>query len=386
MKCADPAAGCGMSVKWTNLSYANVATTSPAAHRIATEWADSLARGGAAEFDAEAEKNGMLPLRSAAASLLSCEIEDVCCGSSATGLLCSIAWAVMPKDRQNVVSTRASFPSTVYPWSRVSEETGAEIRLAQYDENYYTDPDEIISLIDENTAVVTVSHVEYANGQRYDLAVLADAAHAVGAMLVVDATQSMGMVPIDANASGADVIVASGYKWLRGSYGAAVGFISQRVRAKLNPGLIGFRSHKDIWDMKSDRLTLPDDASRFEFTTLHFGVSQGLAASIQELVSIGAEEVWEHDMRLADAIIDAALSRGLRISSPTNERERSAIVSIFPPSGSDCSEIVRRLQDEYGILVTNRSGMVRVSPHIDNSIEQIEFLFEALDEILGRTE
>lgn len=386
MKCADPAAGCGMSVKWTNLSYANVATTSPAAHRIATEWADSLARGGAAEFDAEAEKNGMLPLRSAAASLLSCEIEDVCCGSSATGLLCSIAWAVMPKDRQNVVSTRASFPSTVYPWSRVSEETGAEIRLAQYDENYYTDPDEIISLIDENTAVVTVSHVEYANGQRYDLAVLADAAHAVGAMLVVDATQSMGMVPIDANASGADVIVASGYKWLRGSYGAAVGFISQRVRAKLNPGLIGFRSHKDIWDMKSDRLTLPDDASRFEFTTLHFGVSQGLAASIQELVSIGAEEVWEHDMRLADAIIDAALSRGLRISSPTNERERSAIVSIFPPPGSDCSEIVRRLQDEYGILVTNRSGMVRVSPHIDNSIEQIEFLFEALDEILGRTE
>ena len=375
-----------MSVKWTNLSYANVATTSPAAHRIATEWADSLARGGAAEFDAEAEKNGMLPLRSAAASLLSCEIEDVCCGSSATGLLCSIAWAVMPKDRQNVVSTRASFPSTVYPWSRVSEETGAEIRLAQYDENYYTDPDEIISLIDENTAVVTVSHVEYANGQRYDLAVLADAAHAVGAMLVVDATQSMGMVPIDANASGADVIVASGYKWLRGSYGAAVGFISQRVRAKLNPGLIGFRSHKDIWDMKSDRLTLPDDASRFEFTTLHFGVSQGLAASIQELVSIGAEEVWEHDMRLADAIIDAALSRGLRISSPTNERERSAIVSIFPPPGSDCSEIVRRLQDEYGILVTNRSGMVRVSPHIDNSIEQIEFLFEALDEILGRTE
>ena len=64
MKCADPAAGCGMSVKWTNLSYANVATTSPAAHRIATEWADSLARGGAAEFDAEAEKNGMLPLLS----------------------------------------------------------------------------------------------------------------------------------------------------------------------------------------------------------------------------------------------------------------------------------------------------------------------------------
>lgn len=386
MKCTDPAARGGMSRKWTNLSYANVATTSPAAHRIATEWADSLARGGAAEFDAEAEKNGMMPLRAAAASLLSCDLEDICCGSSATGILSSIAWAVMPQEGQNVVSTRASFPSTVYPWSRVSQSTGAEIRLAPHDDNYYTDPEGIISLIDENTAVVTLSHVEYANGQRYDLNEMAEAAHSVGAMLVVDATQSMGMVPIDAHACGADVIVASGYKWLRGSYGTAVAFISPRVRGKLNPGLIGFRSHKDIWDMKSDRLTLPEDASRFEFTTLHFGVSHGLAASIDELVSIGAQKVWEHDLGLADAIIEGASSRGLRIASPTNEEERSAIVSIFPPSGEDCSEIVNRLQDEYGILVTNRSGMIRVSPHIDNSLEQIAYLFDALDEILAQSE
>ena len=211
---------------------------------------------------------------------------------------------------------------------------------------------------------------------------MAEAAHSVGAMLVVDATQSMGMAPIDAYACGADVIVASGYKWLRGSYGAAVAFISPRVRKNLNPGLIGFRSHEDIWDMKSDRLTLPEDASRFEFTTLHFGVSQGLAASIEELVSIGIQEVWEHDLRLADAIIEGALSRGLRVASPTNDDERSAIVSIFPPQGADCSAIVTRLQDEYGILVTNRSGMIRVSPHIDNSSDQIEALFDALDEIL----
>jgi len=382
LKCVGPVARGGMSRKWTNLSYANVATTSPAAHRIATEWADSLARGGAAEFDAEAEKNGMMPLRAAAASLLSCDLEDICCGSSATGILSSVAWAVMPQEGQNVVSTRASFPSTVYPWNRVSQSTGAEIRLAPYDDNYYTDPEGILSLIDENTAIVTLSHVEYANGQRYDLDKMAEAAHSVGAMLVVDATQSMGMAPIDAYACGADVIVASGYKWLRGSYGAAVAFISPRVRKNLNPGLIGFRSHEDIWDMKSDRLTLPEDASRFEFTTLHFGVSQGLAASIEELVSIGIQEVWEHDLRLADAIIEGALSRGLRVASPTNDDERSAIVSIFPPQGADCSAIVTRLQDEYGILVTNRSGMIRVSPHIDNSSDQIEALFDALDEIL----
>ena len=115
--------------KWTNLSYANVATTSPKAHLIASEWAESLARGGAAEFDADAEKVGMMPLRKATATLLGCPISDVCVGSSATELLGSLAWAIAPK-KGNIVSTRASFPSTVYPWQRVADEFGSEIRLA----------------------------------------------------------------------------------------------------------------------------------------------------------------------------------------------------------------------------------------------------------------
>ena len=67
------------------------------------DWSAALARGGAAEFDGEAEKNGMLPLRQAAARLLSCGVEDVCVGSSATELLCSIAWAVWPNKGSNSV-------------------------------------------------------------------------------------------------------------------------------------------------------------------------------------------------------------------------------------------------------------------------------------------
>ena len=107
--------------EWTNLSYANVATTSPAAHRASSDWAESLARGGAAEFDGEAEKNGMMPLRRAASKLLSCDVADVCVGSSATELLCSIAWSMSPQEGTNVVSTRSSFPSTVYTRARVAD-------------------------------------------------------------------------------------------------------------------------------------------------------------------------------------------------------------------------------------------------------------------------
>lgn len=368
--------------KWTNLSYANVATTSPKAHEIATEWAESLARGGAAEFDADAEKNGMIPLRTATSKLLQCPISDICVSSSATEILCSLAWAISPKEGKNIVSTKASFPSTVYPWKRVSEEFGAEIRLAQHDENYYTKPEDIFGLIDKNTAVVTISHVEYACGQRYDLNSFAKAAHDVGALFIVDATQSMGMVPINAPDTGADAIVASGYKWLRGTYGAAVGYISPKLQS-LSPGIIGFRSHKDIWNMKAERLEYPEDASRFEFTTIHFGAALGLAASIDEINDIGIQNVWEYDLKLTDSLIEGVLDLGLKIASSTDEQERSSIISIRIPSSFDTAEVVKKLQDEYGILTTNRSGFLRVSPHIDNNSKEIDFFLDALSKILN---
>ena len=368
--------------KWTNLSYANVATTSPKAHLIASEWASSLARGGAAEFDADAEKEGMIPLRKSAANLLECPISEVCVSSSATELLSSLAWAIAPKKGSNIVSTKASFPSTVYPWKRVSEKFGSEVRLASYNKNYYTKPDDILDLIDKNTAVVTLSHVEYACGQRYDLSLFSKAAHDVGALFIVDATQSMGMVPINAKDSGADAIVASGYKWLRGTYGAAVGYISPTIQS-LSPGIIGFRSHKDIWNMKAERLQFPDDASRFEFTTIHFGAALGLAASINEITDIGIQKVWEHDIELTNMLIEGALASGLEIASPTNDEERSAIVSIKIPTGFDTGDVVKILQDEYGILVTNRSGFLRVSPHIDNTAEQVTFFLDSLQKILN---
>jgi len=369
--------------RWTNLSYANVATTSPVAHSIASDWADSLARGGSAEFGGEAEESAMMPLREATSRLLSCEPEDVCVGSSATELLCSLAWAVMPTEGSNIVSTRASFPSTVYPWSRVAESSGAEIRLAEHDENLYTDPDGILALIDERTSVVTLSHVEYSNGQRYDIGRFAEAAHSVGALLIVDATQSMGMLPIDAPESGADALVSSGYKWLRGTYGAAVAYISPYIIDKLNPGMVGFRSHSDLWKLRADRLVLPDDASRFEYTTIHFGAALGLAAAVDELNDIGIEQVWRHNYELANSIIEGAAKLGISVASPLEENERSAIVSLLLPGGLHSDETARRLQDEFSIVVTSRAGLLRVSPHIDNDSTDVYALFHALGEILS---
>ena len=367
---------------WTNLSYANVATTSPVAYARAQLWADALARGGAAEFDGEAERTALVPLREATASLLNCAVENVCVGSSASELLASVAWAIAPGAGENVVSTSASFPSVVYPFQRASDAFGGEIRLAEHDSDSYTEPDEILALIDNDTVAVVLSHVEYINGQRYELARFREAAEEAGALLVVDATQSIGVLPIDAPESGIDVFVASGYKWLRGPFGAAVGFMGPSALA-LTPGLVGFRSHADLWDLRADRLDLPEDASRFEYATINFGAALGLSAAVQELCDQGIDDVWSHSLGLTERVIAGVLALGMEVASPLGDAERSGIVALRPSGLVNAAELASRLQTEYGIVVSSRAGLVRVSPHIDNTTDDIDSLLVALQEIIG---
>jgi len=89
------------------------------------------------------------------------------------------------------------------------------------------------------------------------------------------------------------------------------------------------------------------------------------------------------DLTDPSVLIEGVTEIGLEIVSPTNDDERSAIVSLKIPADFDTGEVVKQLQDEYGILVTNRSGFLRVSPHIDNTPEQITFFLESLCEILN---
>mgnify|MGYP002014839921 CR=1 FL=1 len=368
--------------KWINLSYANVATTSKSAKITESRWAEKIANGGAAEFDGNDERDALLPLRNSSAKLLNCSVDNMCAGSSATEILSSLAWAIFPKSGSNIVSTKTSFPSTVYPWARVANQNGAEIRLAKHNDELYTKFNDIIELIDENTSVVTISHVEYSNGQRYNLKKLAEATHSVGALLIIDATQSMGLIPLDTQKINADAIVSAGYKWLRGNFGAAVGYISSNILNDYTPGLVGFRSNSDIWDLDPSRLKFPKSANKFEFSTVHFGASIGLSRAIDELNSIGMDKIWSHSMTLTDKLKEGLDNLNLKIISPMNEKERSGIVSIKLPPNTSSDEISHILQKEYSIIVSSRSGFIRISPHIDNTISDVNQLIIALSEII----
>ncbi len=366
------------SDKCTYLNAANVALMYQGAEKAIIEWQKDLAENGSINFDESAEATVFGDLHSAAARLFNARPEDIAVGSSATELISSLAWAVAPECKTNVVSTDIVFPSTVYPWLRVARHTNCELRLAK-GQNSYANPDDVIQLIDNLTSAVCVSHVEYSGGQRYDLQKMADVAHDHDALLVVDATQSAGAVPIDVQACGVDALVTGGYKWLCGPFGAAVMYLAPHLQNQLDPGLVGFRSHKDMWDLQADRVEFPATAQRFEYSTMAYGCAIGLARSIEYLVDVGVARIFSYNIHLANLLIEGLEKRNVEIISPRNEAEQTSIVAARFP-GKDPAEVARRLKAAQ-VMVSSRKDFVRFSPHLYNQPADIQQALDRIEEI-----
>ena len=362
--------------KFVYLNAANVALMYGGAQQVMREWQEDVAWNGSNNFNENAEESVFQELHLAASRLINAGQEDIAAGSSATELLCSLAWAVSPLKNQNVVSTEIVFPSTIYPWQRVANATGFEIRLAK-EKNNFINVDDIIALIDKETAAVSISHVEYGNGQTFDLGLLAEAAHDHNALLVVDATQSAGAIPIDVQQCPVDILISGAYKWLCGPFGAAFMYIAPHLQEKLEPGLVGFRSHDNMWDLDASRMNYPETAQKFEFSTMAFGCALGLAKSISFINNIGVQNIFQHNQNLADRLIEGLQTREAVIISPLDGKDRSSIVNAHFEC-IDSEKMIKELKNE-GVFVSSRAGSIRFSPHLYNTIKDIDKTLGVID-------
>jgi cysteine desulfurase/selenocysteine lyase len=361
--------------------YLNAASAALMFNRAAERtlgWQKDLADNGTINFDEVAEEQIFFDLHSAAAEMINASQSDIAGGSSATELLTSLAWSMLPSEGQRIIGTDAAHPSTVYPWQRIARHAKCEFVMARANAQGNVDPAELMGLIDPDTAIVIISHVEYRAGQKYDLSSIAKHAHEQGAYLVVDATQSAGQVPIDVKASGVDALVSSGYKWLCGPFGAAFMYLSPSLHTRLDPGLVGWRSHENMWEFRADRLRYPSSAWRFEASTMAYGCALGLAAAIKYLNKVGVGRIFEHNRQLSDLIGEVLVERGARILSPMDEEQRSSIISVDFPD-RDTQQIANHLNDN-NVVISFRMGAIRLSPHLYNNEGDVERLVDTLDQ------
>ncbi|HKZ51748.1 MAG TPA: aminotransferase class V-fold PLP-dependent enzyme [Candidatus Acidoferrales bacterium] len=366
----------------TYLNSASVAVTPVPVQRQMQAFQAQIASQGTVGFDDVAESKVYDGARSSVAKLLNANAEDIAIMTSATECLCQIAWWLRPGVGSNVVSIDIEFPSVTYPWLRIAQDTGAEVRLLPAkDDPDSLSLDALARLVDNRTAAVCVSHVQYATGHLLDPIQLAELAHAHKALLVLDTTQSSGVVPLDVRAAKFDVVLSSAYKWLCGPFGAAFCYLHPDIWQRFQPPFVGWHSTVETFNFDATRIPLAKAARRMEYSTVAYAAGLGMAAAIDYLMAIGIERIREHNIALASRLMKGLEALGASILTPRGDSQRAGIVAARFPR-RNAQEIVHKLR-QAGIICAARLGAVRFSPHLFNHTGQVDHCLEELERVLA---
>lgn len=275
--------------------------------------------------------------------------------------------------RGEVISCDIEFPVSTIPWihrqipvhlvqSVAGEVAASDIRRA----------------MTPKTGIISLSHVQYSNGFRSDLDQLGLAkGHRA---LVLNASQSAGVLEIDVKRMKIDALCATGHKWMLSGYGSGFVYISRALLEETEPRAIGWLSVEDPYGDRNSEINLRRDAAaRAELGCPNFAGIFALGASVDFLTSVGMANIQERALSMNRILTDRLFEAGLKVLSPLrNENSRSAetLVAVRNPA-----QVVTKLA-EQNVIVTEKPEGIRVATDFFNNEQDIEQLVEALRKTL----
>ncbi|HYL17033.1 MAG TPA: aminotransferase class V-fold PLP-dependent enzyme, partial [Terriglobales bacterium] len=269
---------------------------------------ENVARYGNLYMSDSDEINYGYALRGVAGKLFHNDPSRIAILASASELLGQFPLLFRLKPNATILTVSSDFPAITRPWVRQSY--FEKIRVRFIDDLPDRDlTHAIINAIDETTAVIAVSSVQYATGTLVDVRRLAGSAQKVGAFLIVDATQAAGAMRVDTSTLEADAVVTSGYKWLGGHGGVAFAAVSESL-LKQPPILPGWMGAPDPFDFEAKSVSFASDARRFTQSTMSYVSMAGLTVSIEQLLSLGENRIEAHARQLAAMLVDGAREYG----------------------------------------------------------------------------
>ncbi len=313
-------------------------------------------------------------VRAHAARIVGAGEGEIALAPSTSVALSAVASALDHRDRPKVVVSALDFPTSAYVWMARPD---VEVVWVPSDDGATIDPARWEEAVDRRTAAIVTSHVFFATGAIQDLRTLADIAHKSGALLIADAYQSAGQVPIDVARDGVDILTTGPLKWLLGGPGLAYLFVRSGLATTLQPTIAGWFGAREQFAFDITGFDFRDDAQRFEMGTpaLHtVHAALGGGAIIEE---IGVDAIRDRDSALTERLVQRCLERGFGLRVAPDAVRRSAIVMI---RDADAHATVHALA-ERGIIVDARPGHVRVSPHFYNTPGEIDAVVDELDAV-----
>jgi cysteine desulfurase/selenocysteine lyase len=283
-----------------------------------------------------------------------------------------------------VVVTEAEHHSNLVPWQEVAKETGARLRFLPLDEEGFASREGLLSVLGERTRILALAHVSNVLATVQPIRQLADAAHAAGAVVVVDGAQSVPHMPVSVEELGADFLAFSGHK-MCGPTGVGVLFGRYELLEATHPLFFGGEMIEHVDLLTSDYKEPPH---KFEGGTPPIAEVVALGAAVDFLASVGMEEVDRHDRALAEEAARRLREiPGVDVYGPKGER---AGLVTFNLRGVHPHDVATAL-DQYAVCVRaghhcaqplmRRLGVaasVRASFYLYNDEEDVDRLIEAV--------
>ncbi len=312
-------------------------------------------------------------VRKSFATLINAHPDELAVTTSVSAGVSALASGLSYTGKRNkIVSTAFEFPTVGQVW-HAQEQRGAKVIHAPASGN--TIPLETFEqLIDDQTLIVSLSHVCFRNGAKLDIPAIVHLAHRRGALVLADVYQSVGTMPLDVKQLGVDFMVGGVLKYLLSSAGLAFLYVREDLLETLHPTAIGWFSQRDIFAMDPTANTPSPTARRFESGTPPIPNIYAALAGLNLVQTLGVEAIENYVQTLTEALIEGAMRAGFNIVTPVQRRQHGALITI---KSNDVHQLVTRLGAQ-GIITSSRDNNLRISPHFYNTLADIEMTLAAL--------
>ncbi|MEZ6140698.1 MAG: aminotransferase class V-fold PLP-dependent enzyme [Zavarzinella sp.] len=358
--------------KWAFFDHAAVCAPPSVCRDKIAEYSADLSENGIASFLKWHEQ--VIAARSTVGRLLNCAADDICFVGSTTQGIGIVAEGFPWQPGDEVITFAEEYPSNQYPWLNLQEKLVNVVNIPSRGNKIAID--DIMKAITPRTRVLAISSVEFGSGFRNDLVTISEICQKNQIFLFVDAIQSLGVQPIDLQSLPMDALAADSHKWLLGPEGAGIFYLKREWVERFHAIGVGWNSVVHPANFSSIDFRLKPHAGRFEGGTINVAGILGMAASMNLLLEVGIDSVWDKVNSLTQYFAEKIASAGWSVFSAREEPFRSGIVSIDYP-GKDLKKVMATCRNEK-IIVNVRSDRLRISPHFYNTIEELDHLIDVL--------
>jgi selenocysteine lyase/cysteine desulfurase len=313
------------------------------------------------------------------ARLINASPDEIAVFSSVSEATSAVASALdFSRGRDTVVVTEAEFPTVGHVWL-AQQPRGARLEWIPVCEGRI-DAARYERAIDDRTAIVSACHGYYLNGFKQDLPQLVSAAHDRGALLYIDAYQTLGTVPVDVRALGLDFLAAGNLKFLMGIPGIAFLYVRRDLTVRFEPAVTGWFGRANPFAFDAKHLDWSPTASRFDTGTPPIMNAYVARAGMEMINAIGVGAIRSWLEVLGRRLIDGGRARGFTLLGTDDMSSKTATTAFVV----DDSHAVEAKLRERGVIASARGPVIRLSPHFYSTIEDVDAALDALAAVVTR--